>query len=99
MGDVCIVIDKLLKQKVTNNIFNLSSSKSYEIIALAEIVKKVYRKRYQKDIDITINKEDTTVYDLLIVKNDKLRSIIDFEISDNMEEEVEKIFKLLENHE
>lgn len=99
MGDVSIIIDKLLRQKATNEIFNLSSNKSYEIITLAEIVKKVYKKRYKKDIDITINKEDKTVYDLLFVKNDKLRSLVDFEISDNMEEEVENIFKLLENHE
>jgi UDP-glucose 4-epimerase len=100
MGDVSVIVDKLLQLKATNEIFNLSSNKSYEIITLANIVKNVFQKRYNKDIKISINENDTAVYDLLVVKNDKLKSTIDFDITDNLEEEVENIFKLLEkNHE
>ena len=97
MGDVSVVIDKLLQINATNEIYNLSSNRSYDILTLANIVKKIYQKRYLKKINILVNDKDTSVYKSLVVENLKLKSIIDFNITDNLEYEVENIFKLLEN--
>lgn len=96
MGDVSCIIEKIVKINATNDIYNLSANKTYEVLELANIVKKVYEKIYKKEINIQINNKDKSVHDLLIVKNDKLKSIIDFEINDKLDEEIENIFNLLE---
>ncbi len=96
MDDVAIVIDKLIQLKATNGIYNLSSNKSYTILEAAEIVKVNYMKKYNKNINIDINKEDMSVYCDLEVKNEKLKSIIDFKVRNKIDDEVSKIFDLLE---
>ncbi len=97
MGDVCRVMEKSFKFE-PNNIFNLSSKKSYNILFLAKKVRKIYKKRYKKDIEIVINKEDKTKPLNLIVDNRKLKKLIDFEFLDRFEKEIENIFTLLENN-
>ncbi|WP_372998877.1 NAD-dependent epimerase/dehydratase family protein [Sulfurimonas sp.] len=97
MGDVANIVDKVLKKEATNDIYNLSSNRSYEILALANLVKNEYEKRYEIDIKIETNENDDMSYDDIFVKNDKLKSIVNFTIIDNMSEEVNKIFDLLEN--
>ncbi len=97
MGDVCRVVEKSFKFK-PNSIFNLSSKRSYNILYIAKKVQKIYKKRYKKDIDIIINREDKSKPLDLVVDNSKLKRLIDFEFSDRFESEIEKIFMLLENH-
>lgn len=96
MGDVAIVVGELLKINATDDIYNLSSSHSYRIIDLALLVKKEYEQRYKTPIDIKINENDTSTYSDLIVKNDKLKSIIKYETTNAMNKEIKKIFNLLE---
>lgn len=99
MGDVVNVVSALLEINATNEIYNLSSGKSYKVMELANIVKNVYEKRYSKAIDIAINKDDKTVYDDISVKNDKLKSVVFYEINNKIYEEVSNIFNLLEKNE
>ena len=96
MGDVVKVVEEILEKAATNDIYNLCANRSYEIIELANIVQKVFEYKYHKKIDIVINKDDKTIYDNLIVKNDKLNSIISYEAHDIIEDEVNKILNLLE---
>ncbi|MCD4756706.1 MAG: NAD-dependent epimerase/dehydratase family protein [Arcobacteraceae bacterium] len=96
MGDVSNIVHYILQINATNDIYNLSSNKYYKIIELANIVKKVYIKRYNKDIEIQINNSDKTIYEDINVKNDKLKYIINFEINDMFEDEINKIFNILE---
>ncbi len=98
MGDVAIIVDKLLRIDATNDIFNVSSSQIYEIIELANIVKNVFKVRYKKTIEIQINQHDKLIYETLEVKNEKLKSLIDFTINDVIQQEINKIFDLLEQN-
>lgn len=96
VDDVAYVVDEVLKIKATNDTYNLSSNKSYTILELAKIVKQQYESIYHKEIEIKINNKDTMKYDDVLVKNDKLKSIITFEAKDKIADEVNKIFRLLE---
>jgi len=97
MNDVSIIVEKLLKQKALNEVFNLSSGKTYKVIDLAQKVKHIYIERYNKDINILLNEDDLTLYKELVVKNDKLNERIDFIIHDKIDEEINNIFELLES--
>jgi UDP-glucose 4-epimerase len=98
MGDVAIVVDKLLKIDATNDIYNLSSNRSYTILEMANIVRNVYQEKYNKTITIHINENDTKFYADISVKNDKLKSVIDFNVEDKIFSEVAKIFELLKDN-
>ena len=97
MNDVASVVNKLLQRKATNDVYNLSSKKSYTVLELAKIVKFYYEKKYNKDIEIEVNQSDLKFYSDLEVNNDKLKSIIDFKVSDKITNEVSKIFNILKN--
>lgn len=97
MGDVATIVDKVLKVETTNEIYNLSTGKTYEIIDLAKKVQIIYSKRYNKDIELKINQSDLTKYDDLYVRNIKLKSLVNYEINEErIDKEIEKIFSLLE---
>lgn len=97
MGDVANIVDKLLKVEKTNEIYNLSAGKTYEIIDLAKKVQIIYRQRYNKDIELKINQNDLTKYGDLYVKNIKLKSLVNYEINEErIDKEIEEIFNLLE---
>jgi len=97
MGDVATVVTKIFDIDATNDIYNLSSRRSYEILELANIVKYEYQKKYNKTIEIEINNDDKIIYDDIFIKNNKLKAIINFDVSDKINDEVNKIFDLLEN--
>ena len=97
MDDVASVVDKLLQRKATNDIYNLSSNKSYTVLELAKIVKSYYEKKYNKIIEVEVNQMDLKIYGDIEVKNDKLKSIIDFKVTDKITNEVSKIFDLLKS--
>ena len=96
MRDVCEVTNKLLDIKNVDEIFNISSKQNFEIIELANIVKKVYKQRYQTNIEILTNSSDTNIYKKTVVENKKLLENIDYKFSNDIELEVNKIFDLLE---
>jgi UDP-glucose 4-epimerase len=98
MGDVCSVLKQSLDFKSSiDNIFNLSSGITFSIIDLAKIIQDVYMKRYAENIDILINKTDKTGDLILKVDNAKLNSLIHFNFTNKLNEEVDSIFKLLED--
>ena len=97
MGDVCSVTEKLLHVNCENETFNLSSGKSMKVIDLALMIKNIYAKRYNKDIKIKINKNDTNQYPFVEVNNNKLLKQIEFNFTNHMIEEINNIFSLLEN--
>ena len=97
MDDVASVVNKLLQRKATNDVYNLSSNKSYTVLELAKIVKFYYEKKCNKDLEIEVNQRDLKLYSDIEVKNDKLKSIIDFKVEDKITNEVSKIFDLLKN--
>ena len=101
MGDVCSIIEKsLILNPNENNIFNLSSNTCKSMLELAKKVQNVYINRYKKNIDIILNENDTTMSLNLNVCNNKVKTLLDFTIRDEFENEINKIFDLLEdNHE
>jgi len=96
MGDVVNIVGRLLKIDATNSIYNLSSNKSYDIAHLANIVRTVYEKKYNKSIEIEINENDKNEYEDIEVKNDKLQLLVKYELTNMMYSEVENMFTLLE---
>jgi len=99
MRDVASIVLKIVKEKATNEIYNLSANRSYSVIEIAKKVQRIYHKRYKKNIKIKVNKNDSRVSEILSVKNNKLKSLINFEINDAIDDEIKKIFSLLENSE
>ena len=95
MGDVCTVLERGLSF-TSNNIYNLSSGKTYEMMTLAKKVQKVYENRYREKIEIIINKADRAKHSDLRVVNSKIKKCINFEFKDNLEDEIVSIFNLLE---
>ncbi|MDD3324198.1 MAG: NAD(P)-dependent oxidoreductase [Sulfurospirillaceae bacterium] len=95
MGDVCRVVEASLGFKKSET-YNLSSGKSLKILEIAMSVQKVYEKRYQKPLALEINALDCICYEDVYVDNAKLKSVFNFQVEDKIENEVEKIFQLLD---
>jgi len=95
MGDVCSVIEKSLINPV-NDVFNLSSGRSYNMMELAKKVQKIYENRYKKKIEIIAKVSNMKKNSDLSVDNGKLKKYINFEFKDNIDQEIISIFKLLE---
>ena len=50
-SDICNALELIIQSKITtNNIFNIASGKTFTILELAKIVKKVYEEKYKKEI-------------------------------------------------
>jgi len=96
MGDVCHVTEKLLSRGQDMETYNLSSGQNIKIIDLANAVSGVYKKRYQKEIEICVNQSDGNEYRGIIVSNSKLLNTINYKFSNRFEGETIKIFELLE---
>lgn len=99
MSDVVTILDKVLKIEATNEIYNLSSNQTFTILEIANIVRDVYAYRFKKSIRVSINEKDNTIYERLEVKNDKLKNLLNFNVTQSLKEEIEKIFYLLEKNE
>jgi len=97
MGDVCKVIKNSLDFTASkDNIYNLSSNTTTTILNIAKMVQTQYQERYKKKIDIFINEKDTTIPSLLQVDNSRLMKKYSFSINNEFENEINKIFDLLE---
>ena len=98
MNDVAIITEKVIKLKASNEIFNLSSNKSHQIIEIAKIIKKIFEERYKVEIPIIKNLEDKFKYKDLNVSNKKIRDFIEIDLKDSIEKEINKIFDKLEKN-
>ena len=95
MPDVSKIVVKLLNTRQSGT-YNLSANKSFKLLEIANLINIEYKKRYNKNIKITINEEDKTIYKDLSVDNSKLKNLIEFKLNDKLVEEVNNIFDLLE---
>jgi len=99
VGDICTIMEKLpTSTTVAGGTYNISAGKTYKMIEIAEIVKRVYERRYGSPIEIMTNANDKTRYSVVEVSNDKLTRAISVEFHERFEEEVDKVFDLLEAH-
>lgn len=96
MKDVARISKEVLSLK-ENEIYNLSSSKSFQILEIANMIKVEYEKRYNKTIEISVNKNDTTKSQDLIVSNAKLNNVLELDLNDMFIVEINNIFNLLES--
>ena len=96
MKDVATITKDLLYLE-EKNIYNLASAKSYQVIEIASIIKVEYEKRYNKSIQITVNKDDITKYKDLMVSNRKLKNVLKLDLHEMFSEEINNIFNLLES--
>ena len=64
---------------------------------LAKIVKYLYSKRYNQNIQIQVSQNDMAEYHNLSVENTKLKKLVSVDINNVINTEIEKIFELLEN--
>ena len=97
MGDVCSVIINILSSEC-KGIYNLSSMQNYKIIELADMIKLAYEKRYNKIVEISINKEDKMMHKAPFIDNSKLQKKVKYEVGNHFEKEIENIFDLLEKN-
>ena len=97
MVDVARIVNTLLTKNASNEIFNLSSGQAYSLLELAKLIQEQYRKKYNENIEISINSDDKNNYKRLDVDNRKLLNFIDFNFKDIIDNEVNNIFTLLED--
>ena len=88
MNDVAAITEKILKIKATNEIYNLSSNKSFKILEIANIVKNIYEKMYKSKIKIIKNIKDKTKYTNLKVLNKKIKNLVNFKLNDSLEKKL-----------
>jgi UDP-glucose 4-epimerase len=102
--DIFKAIDILINNKIEkgNNLFHLSSGKTVSIIHIAETVKKVYFKKYGKDISIELpyglKPELNTDISSYTISNKKLQ-LLGFKQETSIEAGINELFDYLENHE
>ncbi len=96
MGDVCNVVDKCISKGPANDIFNLGSGSSIQMIEVAKIIQEAYKDYFSEDIKIVINENDKNCFqDPLHVSTDKLKKWVEFSPANKMYDEAIKIFRLL----
>ena len=100
MGDVCkIVEDLLVCEEALGKTLNVGSGKTTQMLEIAQMVKKCYESRYSEEVELSINTEDDREYDQsLLMDCSRLQDLIEIELKDAFEEEIHRIFDLLENH-
>jgi UDP-glucose 4-epimerase len=97
MGDISSVIETCLN-RVSSDVYNLSSGKTFQMMDLAIKVQSIYETRYHKEIEIITSKNDKTKFSELIVDNSKINKILNFKFNDRLNEEINSIFDLLEKN-
>lgn len=98
MGDVCSSIEKIMQKEATNEIYNLSSEKTIDILTLSNLVKDVYDNKYNTNLDILVNINDKTRSNSLKVENTKLKKLIDIDFKDNLKKVILNIIDMLESN-
>lgn len=94
LGDVASVLVSFLStEEKMNGLFNLSFGESKSLMYLAEQVKQTCSEIFKKPIEI-ITKENAEAKPL-IVKNDKLKAVINYSFQNAFSEQCNEIVKLL----
>ena len=97
MRDVCSVFEKMINYNLgENETYNISSQKNFEVIEIAKYVASAYRKKFDKEVIIKINENDTTNYKVVNVDSTKIQTKFESSFSVEFESEALKIFNLLE---
>lgn len=104
-SDICNAIELIIQSKITtNNIFNIASGKTYTIFELANIVKKVYKEKYKKEILVKFS-DNSISYNSKLINGLKKHKIditkinkIGFKPKMNITEGIKTIFNYLENY-
>lgn len=97
MGDVCRLIENLAEAEATNDIYNISGEKTYQMIEIAKFVQQAYKEKYGREIPVKVNEGDTSVYpDDLVVSAAKLKEKFAYTAEPHFVDEAKKIFSFLE---
>ncbi|MDR2840584.1 MAG: NAD(P)-dependent oxidoreductase [Paludibacter sp.] len=93
--DVCRAVENIIENGEKNETYHISSGKTYSILELAQIVQKIYKSVYNKQIDILTAKSTQNYPKKYIINNNKLTQI-GFSTSVSLDEGVKKIFEYFE---
>ena len=97
MGDVCSVFADLVNlNEATNDVYNLSSGRNYEVLDVAKSVASAYKSKFREELPIRVNFEDKNEYKTVTVDSSKIQKLIPYSRSNKFEEEAIKIFNILD---
>ncbi|MEM6844383.1 MAG: NAD(P)-dependent oxidoreductase [Bacteroidota bacterium] len=99
MGDVCQIVEKVLQlSQASNDTFNICGEQTFSMLNVAQEVQTAYQKEYGEQLPIATNEQDTTQYpDDLQVSAQKLKSIINYSLTQRFQEEATAIFHMIKN--
>jgi len=99
MGDVCQIVEKALQlPEAPNDTFNICGEQTFSMLDVAQEVQNAYQNKYGKELPITINEQDTSQYpDDLRVSAEKLKSVVNYSLTQRFQEEATAIFRMLKN--
>ncbi|MEO0332621.1 MAG: hypothetical protein AAF223_13230, partial [Bacteroidota bacterium] len=99
MGDVCQIVEKVLQlPQAPNDTFNICGEQTFSMLDVAQEVQAAYQKEYGEQLPITTNEQDTAQHpDDLQVSGQKLKSIINYSLTQRFQEEATAIFHMLNN--
>tara|TARA_R110001583_G_scaffold18891_2_gene74689 strand:- start:704 stop:1633 length:930 start_codon:yes stop_codon:yes gene_type:complete len=99
MGDVIKIIDRSIYNEICcNQIFNLSSGLSYNVLTVANYVQKAFQELMLISLPIVINNKDLHVPKKLTVSNRKLSQYVQFETRNMFIDEAKNIINLLSDN-
>jgi UDP-glucose 4-epimerase len=97
MGDVCKIIEKLALAEAENEIYNLSSEKSYSLFDIATAVQDAYSKKFGIHLPVQINENDPyQPGEPMVISSQKIKQRVMYSALPHFEEEALKIFSFLE---
>jgi len=97
VGDACRFIEALLSAPdAACQTVNVGAGRTRAVLELAEMVSRVHERRYGVSVAIRTNEEDKTSYPETSVDCRLLQSIVNEEIHERFEDEVGRIFDLLD---
>lgn len=98
MGTVADTVEKACSTlAAAHDIYNISGQNTLTMLDVANAVQDAYKEKFNKEIPVKTNQEDTTTYPSdLYVDSSKLREKLKFDDVVRFKEEALKIFELLE---
>ena len=107
INDVCRSIEILINKDLKNiedNIFHISSGRTFTVLDLAHLIRKIYNERYQKEINIFL--QDNSISDIpdgipkaicYTISNSRLKSL-GFSPEFDLAAGINEIFEFLEHN-
>ena len=97
MGEVCKIVESLISKKPTNDIYNLSGERTYQMLEIAKIIQNAYFEKFNEEVPLSINEDDKSEYpEALIVSSSKLKTIVSYDSYPKFKEEAINVFNFLE---